>query len=477
MEVTLRRSAGIRSALLGTLLVLGGCTTLPDVLPHAPEDVHELPPPEEVWPGRVRPASRPVSVVLENGMSVVLLEDHALPEVVVDTWFALGERDEGQGQRGFASLVEPLLGELPLDLAPELEHGGGAVHVSVDRDRTRSIGTGPAALLPLLLELEARRIAALHAPLAPARLARAREATRPTRAPLRPYARGEALLGAALYPPEHPYRHSLDLDEPEDGRVDRDDATPEAVTAFLRAHFGAENASLVVAGDFEPAEVRAGIERTFGALPRGSATPRAWRERASAAPLVLDGERRVVLHEAIEFPKLILAWPSPPGLTPRDAELDLLAILLAEGPESRLERRLVLDARLAQEVDAGQRPGELGSVFVIEALGVPGADLEALEREILAVVDELARAGPSRAELTRARARQAARFRRRMEGLLARAEAIQAHRRAFGVADGFRLDLERWTEATREDLRAAALGVLGPGRVSVRILERADAKP
>jgi zinc protease len=137
----------------------------------------------------------------------------------------------------------------------------------------------------------------------------------------------------------------------------------------------------------------------------------------------------------------------------------------------------VLDTRLAQEVDASQQSGELGSVFQIDALAAPGTDLEVLKGEILKVVDELLRDGPTPEELARAQARQEARFLRRMESLLARAEAVQAYRRFFGVSDGFQRDLERWTHATREDVRGVARSVLGPGRVDLRILPALEVEP
>src|SRR5262249_28393589 len=140
-----------------------------------------------------------------------------------------------------------------------------------------------------------------------------------------------------------------------------------------------------------------------------------------------------------------------------------------------LEKRLVLDTRLAQEVSARQDSSELGSIFQIEALAAPEADLDRIKGEILAAVDELLRDGPTQAELERAKARQEARFLRRMESLLARAEAVQAYRHFFGVSDGFQRDLERWTSATREGVRDVARKVLGPGRVDLRILPEIEA--
>jgi zinc protease len=272
-----------------------------------------------------------------------------------------------------------------------------------------------------------------------------------------PYASVERLLPAALYPPEHPYHRppSTDLAA----------ADPGALAGLLDALHVPANSSLVVAGTFDARAARAEVERAFGALP-----PRPAPERRAVLMEAFSGERRVVARERIAVPKLVLAWHSPPAHTSGDAELDLVATLLAEGPDSRLERRLVLDERLAQEVDASQLSAELGSVFVIEALAAPGADLDELAGVILDELDDLVRTGPADGELERAQGRAEARFLRRMESLLARAEAVQAYRRAFGAPDGFERDLARWTAATAESVRAAARATFAGGRVDLRVL-------
>ncbi len=460
-----RRPGALRAGLLGVLA--WSCTGLPAMLQPVPENALELPLPEQGPRPRTRAAHELEAFSLPNGLTVVLLEDHARPKVVVDLAFGVGSRDEAPGRRGFAHLLEHLwpLGS-SASLERQLEQGGGACHASTGRDRCHRLGLGPAALLPTLLQLTAERLAALGEPLAQSEFERqrARVLHERRRNDARvPYGAIERLLPAALYPPTHPYHHPV-IGSP----AELETAALAELCAFAREFYGPASATLVVAGDFDPDEVRPLIERTFGTLAARPAPV-----RPTAAPVVLTRETRVTEHERVEFPKLVLAWHSPPEFARGDAELDLLATILAEGSESRLERRLVLDTRLAQEVDASQRSGELGSVFVIEALAAPGADLERVAREILAAVDELAREGPSAAELARAQARQRARFLRRIENLQARAGAIQSYCRAFGVADGFQRDLERWTKATRADLCAVARAVLGPGRVDLRILPQA----
>jgi zinc protease len=452
--------------------LLSACSGLPNVLPNARSDERDVPRPEDHAPARAGLTVALETFQLPNGLSVVLLEDHTLPKVVIDTWFAVGSKDEAPGRSGFAHLFEHLMfmgtSRVPGNQFDVLmERGGGSNNASTSTDRTNYFSMGPASLLPTLLWLDAERLDALDENMSAEKLDRQRDVVRNERRQNTenvPYGKVELLLPEALYPPEHPYHHPVI-----GSHADLEAATVEDVVAFFREFYVPANATLVVAGDFDPSETRNRIERTFGSLASRPAPV-----RRPVPPAALPAEVRIVDGDAVEFPKLYLAWHSPAEYGPGDAELDLLATILAEGPSSRLDQRLVLDLRLAQEVDASQQSAELGSTFVIEALAAPGADLERLKQEILGVVDELAREGPSEAELQRAAARAEARFLRRMESLLARAEAVQAYRRYFGVSDGFQRDLERRTKASREALRDVTRAVLGPARVDLRILPRLE---
>jgi len=457
-----------RTKRLLPLALLAGCAHLPELLPsHAPA-TPALPHPEDGAPGAARRATPPATFQLPNGLTVVLLEDHRLPKVVIDTWFDVGSKDEVEGRSGFAHLFEHLM-FMGTERVPGnqfdvlMERGGGSNNASTSTDRTNYFSMGPSSLLPTLLWLDADRLDALDESMTQEKLDRQRDVVRNERRQTTenvPYGKSELLLPEALYPADHPYHHPVI-----GSHEDLEAARVEDVVAFFREFYVPANATLVVAGDFEPGETRALIERTFGALETRPAPA-----RRTPPPVALGREVRVVAGDRVEFPRLTLAWHSPAEFAAGDAELDLLATILAEGPSSRLERRLVLDLRLAQEVSASQQSAELGSVFVVDLLAAPDTDLERLKAEALAVIDELAREGPTAAELERARARAEARFLRRNESLLARCEAIQAYRHFWGVSDGFQRDLARRTGASAEDLRAIARTVLGPERVDLRIL-------
>ena len=427
-----------------------------------------------------RAERKPISVPTEtfqlpNGMTVVLLEDHSLPKVVIDTWFSVGSKDEAPGRSGFAHLFEHLMfmgtARVPgnqFDVI--MEGGGGNNNASTGNDRTNYYSTGPSALLPTLLWLDADRLEALGACMTQEKLDRQRDIVRNERrqnVENVPYGKVELLQPPAMYPDGHPYHHSVI-----GSHEDLEAATLADVKNFFQEFYVPANATLVVAGDFEPAATKALVEKLFGAL-----ATKPLPQHAAAQPVVLTSERRVLEGDNVKFPKLFLSWHSPAQFAAGDAELDLAASILADGPSSRLEKRLVLETRLAQSVSASQQSAELGSIFQVEALAAPGVDLDRVKAEILAVLEDFAQNGPTAEELERAKTRQEAGFLRRLEGLLARAEAVQTYRHFLGVSDGFQRDLDRYTHASASAVRDVARSVLGPGRVDLRIVPQVEANP
>ena len=172
-------------------------------------------------------------------------------------------------------------------------------------------------------------------------------------------------------------------------------ASLDDVRAFFQTYYHPANASLAIAGDVDP-EVALQLAREyFEEIPPG---PRP--ADVPAAPNRARGGRRV-LDDRVELPRLYLAWLTPAMYAHGDADLDLLADVLAGGKASRLYRRLVFDDRIATDVSADQNSRELGSYFHVAATAVPGVGLDRIEA---AVEEELARLvadGPSPDELAR----------------------------------------------------------------------------
>ena len=226
---------------------------------------------------------------------------------------------------------------------------------------------------------------------------------------------------------------------------------------FFRTYYHPANASLSLAGDLDAARGFELAERYFGDLPAG---PVAEPARAAAA---LDRERRLVLEDRVQMPRIYMAWHSPAMFSEHDAELDLLGDLLANGKTSRLYRILVYEQRLALDVSAAQYSRELASFFLLAATASPGKSLT----DIAAVIDaELARVadeGPSEAEMDRARAQTEAHFMYRIQtvgGFGGKSDQLNAYNVFRGDPGFFAADLARYRDATPSAVRDAARAYL-----------------
>jgi predicted Zn-dependent peptidase len=409
-------------------------------------------------------------LALANGLTVVLHPDRRLPQAVVSTWFGVGSKDEAVGRTGFAHLFEHLMfmgtKRVPgsgFDVI--METGGGFNNASTSEDRTHYYSSGPSSLLPTLLWLDADRFASLDEAMTQQKLDLQRDVVRNERRQTvenRPYGRVELLVPDLMYPEGHPYHHSV-IGSHEDLQA----ASLDDVKGFFQRFYVPGNATLVVAGDFDPAAVRPLVEGMFGAVPARPAPP-----LTRAEPVKQSGEIRRTIADRVELPRLELVWHAPPAYARGTAELALLAEILWEGPSSRLDRRLVQELRLATEVAAALEPRALGSLFHVQVTGVPGADLDRIKRETLAILADLAARGPTPAELARVKAQAETQFRAGKEQLRVRAEKMNEYLFYLGEPDAFDRDLARFTGASVAGLREAAR-TLGEGRLDLRVLPAA----
>lgn len=410
--------------------------------------------------------------MLPNGLTVTLHEDHRLPQVVIDTWFAVGSKDEAPGRTGFAHLFEHLMfmgtARVPGNQFDVLmESGGGSNNASTSSDRTNYFSMGPSSLLPLLLWLDADRLDALGANMTQEKVDLQRDVVRNERRQTvenTPYGIAELILPDALYPPGHPYHHPV-IGSHEDLQA----ASLQDVKDFFATYYVPGNASLVVAGDFDPAKIKPIIEATFGAVPA-----RSMPQHRDVATVALDHEVRRIAVDKVEFPKLYLVWPAPAAYRPGSAELELAAAVLGDGNSSRLQKRLVLETRLAQEVAVYLDTRTLNSEFHVEIVAAPGVDLERIKRETLGVIDGFVQDGPTAAELSRVKAQDEAHRLHRFESLFGRADLLNEYRTFYGDADSFDRDLARFAAVSADAMKDWSRRTFGDGRVDLRILPRGD---
>jgi zinc protease len=412
---------------------------------------------------------------LANGLDVIVHEDRRVPIVAVNLWYHVGSKNERPGRTGFAHLFEHLMfeGSQHHDKGyfSPLQQAGAQLNGSTNADRTNYWEVVPTSALDRALWMESDRMGYLLPALTPERFETQRKVVLNERRQSyenRPYGLALMALMAGLFPYEHPYRWPTIGDVADLDAMQFDD-----VREFFRTYYGPANASLVLAGDLDTEAGFEMAERYFGDLPAGT---RSAPVRATAS---LERERRLVLEDRVELPRLYLAWHSPAMFAPDDAELDLAADLVANGKASRLYRTLVYEDRVALDVSAAQQSREMSSAFVLAATAAPGKSLADVAARVDVALTALAGTGPTEAEMERSRAQVESTFLYRLQtvgGFGGKSDQLNAYNVMRGDPGYFAQDLQRYESATRESVRkAAARHLLAEGRVMLSVVPRGQA--
>jgi predicted Zn-dependent peptidase len=409
---------------------------------------------------------------LANGLTVILHENHALPIVAVNLAYRVGSRFEEKGRTGFAHLFEHLM-FMGTERAPTkmfdqwMEDEGAWNNAWTSEDLTDYFDVGPTHALPLLLWLEADRLSSLGRNITQAKLDAQREVVRNERRQTSentPYGKVELRLPELLFPQGNPYHHPV-IGSHEDLQA----ASVEDVRQFFSHWYAPNNASLVVAGDFEPAALMSRIEQDFGWIPKGE-VPTA----PPVPPVLLTTVVRETIPDDVALPKIVMAWHSPSHFANGDAELDLLASVLEHGKVSRLYTSLVYNKKLAQDVTASQNSHDLGSYFTIEAIARPGVDLKALEQGMDAEIARVTSEAVTPEELLRAKNQFETGFVSRLQSVQARASMLNLYEVWTGDPGYADKDLERYRSATAAGILATAKTYLKPNaRVILTVVPRA----
>jgi len=410
---------------------------------------------------------------LPNGMTVILHEDHTLPQVVVDVWFRVGSKDEKPRRTGFAHLFEHLMfmgtARVPNGAFDTImEAHGGQNNASTSEDRTNYFEMGPSNLLETFLWLESDRLATLPDAMTKQKVDLQRDVVKNERRQSyenRPYGKVELILPEHMYPNGHPYHHPVI-----GSHADLTAASVDDVKQFFKSYYVPSNASLVIAGDFKSDEVKKLVDKYFAWMPRVPEPPHA---RPGSTDLAKS--ERLNLKDHVQLDQVTLSFLSPGQLQPGDAESDLLAAVLGGGKSSRLQKSLVYEKKLASEVHVEQQAARFGGNFIVSAIAAPGHHAD----ELLAAIDEelkaLDGARPLDAhEVERARAFIETEQLRHIESLFAIADALNEFEFAMGDPGQLsRTLLARYQHLTASDVRWHARDLLERPRVTVVVTPEA----
>ncbi|HEX9005647.1 MAG TPA: pitrilysin family protein [Bacteroidota bacterium] len=406
---------------------------------------------------------------LPNGLTVILHEDHTTPTIAVNTWVWVGSSREKPGRTGFAHLFEHLMfmgsPHVPEGMFDQwLESAGGDNNASTSEDRTNYYENIPSNALELPLFLDSDRFGYLAQSMTPEKVNLQRSVVKNERRQSyenRPYGMADIILGENLFPPDHPYHWPV-IGSMEDLNA----ASFQDVLEFFRKYYVPNNASLVVAGDIDPVRTRILIEKWYDEIPAGAPVP-----PLTAPPVMITQEKRLVNEDKVQLPRLYMAWVTPKQFAPGDAQLDLLASVLARGKNSRLYKRLVYDMQIAQDVSAFQQSERLASNFMIIATARSGHTLAEIETVIEEELNRIKAEPPSLRELQRAINQYEAAFYRNLERVNSKADNLNDYLFSTGDPDYFNEDLARYRAADPTDIQNAAQTYLPDnGRVILSVV-------
>jgi zinc protease len=395
---------------------------------------------------------------LKNGLTVILHRDRSVPVVAVNVWYHVGSANERPGRTGSAHLFEHLMFEGSKNV-PEgefdnlLEAAGANNNGSTNNDRTNYFIDLPANALELALFLESDRMGFLLDTMSPERVNGQRDVVKNERRQSyenAPYGMAQIRMTELMYPKDHPYRWPV-IGYMEDLTA----ATHEDVVEFFKQYYAPANASLVIAGDINPAEARKKVEHWFADVKAGP----------KPAPLVvkpagLTSVVRETMMDRVQLPRLYLSWHTPALYEPGDAELDVLSGVLGGSKNSRLYKRLVYELQLAQDVAAFQGSQRYGSRYTIVVTARPSKDpheqtIARIRQIVDEEIDKLRQSPPDAREVDRVKNGVESSFLSQMEVVSSKADQLNAYYFATGKPDYFAADLDRYRKVQPADVQAA----------------------
>ncbi|GMV05640.1 MAG: hypothetical protein AMXMBFR53_19170 [Gemmatimonadota bacterium] len=407
--------------------------------------------------------------VLDNGLTLLVHEDHKAPIVAVNIWYHVGSKNEKPGKTGFAHLFEHLMfngsENYNDDYFKVLEPLGATdLNGTTNNDRTNYFQNVPTSALDVALWMESDRMGHLIGAIDQAKLDEQRGVVQNEKrqGENQPYGQVFNRIFENTYPAGHPYSWSVI-----GSMEDLDAASLEDVHEWFGQYYGAANAVIVLAGDIDPQTARAKVERYFGDIPAGPPVT-----KHQAWPAKRTGTHRMSMQDRVPQARIYKVWNVPQWGTDEAIHLDLVGSVLSSGKTSRLYKRLVYDEQIATSVSAGIFERELGSMFLVQASVQPGGDLAAVERALDEEVARFLREGPTAEELARAQAQYRAGFIRGIErigGFGGKSDVLAQNEVYAGDAAFYRTRLEKTASAAPQDLRKVANDWLSDGQFVLEV--------
>ncbi|WMN07743.1 pitrilysin family protein [Marivirga arenosa] len=387
---------------------------------------------------------------LENGLTLIIHEDHSDPVVHVDVTYHVGSAREELNKSGFAHFFEHMMFQGSENVADE-EHfklvteSGGRLNGTTNRDRTNYFETVPSNQLDRMLWLEADRMGFLLPAVTQEKFEVQRATVKNEKGQNynnRPYGLFREVNAASLYPYGHPYSW-LTIGKLED--LDRVDVSD--LKKFFLRWYGPNNATLTVGGDVDPKEVVKKVEKYFGSIPSGPAV-----EPMKLDPVTIDEDRYVsYVDKNIRFPLLLFTFPTVPRFHEDEAALDCLSEILGAGKSSYFYKKFVLTQK-ALQASTFHPTSELAGEFTMFTLPFPGQKLSDFETQVREILKEFEENGVTDADIEKFKANYESNTINGLASVSGKVSQLASYQTFRNDPDYIQKDLERYLAVTKEDV-------------------------
>jgi len=407
--------------------------------------------------------------VLENGLTLIVHEDHKAPIAAFNIWYHVGSKNEKPGKTGFAHLFEHLMfnGSEHYDKDYfQLMDSIGATDLNgtTNTDRTNYFENFPVAMLEKVLWIESDRMGFMLGAIDTAKLNEQRGVVQNEKRQGENHPHGIAyeLTTKSTYPANHPYSWTV-IGSMEDLNA----ASLDDVKEWFRTYYGPNNAVICIAGDVNADSVHEKVKKYFGDIPPGPpvAKHKKWIAKRT-------GTHFQEAEDRVPQARVQKVWNVPGWGTQEVTHLNLLSAILTNGKSSRLYKRLVYDDQIASNVYSYTDEREIGGQFFIVADAKPGIDLEKLNSVIDEELKKVLTQGVNAAELERMKTEYFADFIKGIEriGGFGGKSDILAQNATYGGDAGYFKTVHQWIKSTTvADIKKAAVTWLQDGEFVLNI--------
>lgn len=407
---------------------------------------------------------------LANGLQVILYPDQSFPLVAVNVWYRVGSANEQPGKTGFAHLFEHMMFQGSQNIPKEghfryIQEAGGSLNGSTSIDRTNYFETVPANYFELPLWLESDRMGFMIPGLTQEKLDNQKDVVMNERRQHyenQPYGMAWEKLFSNLFSADHPYSWPTIGWMEDIAKFELDD-----VKKFFGTYYCPNNATLVVGGNFNVPRTKDLIEKYFGNIPKGITVPEVKTFRQN-----LSETKKIILEDNVQLPRIYLAWHTEKAFSTNDAALDILSDILTSSKNARLQKSLVFEKQIVQDISSFQYSAKLDGSFIIVSTAKPGIELEVVKNEIENGITNLISNGITDDELMRAKNSLKSSYIYSLQKLDLIVDHLNHYNFFLNEPGSFVFDLSRYENVTKEQVVEVAKKYLLNPHIELNVIPK-----